>query len=241
MKEIEKVDVDISKLFNWNKKYDFKYGDKSYSVYVRLVGDAELGRARIFALRRSAELRKKLRNQESDEAMAYLPSREGTTKEELINGLLLTLTREFTNDAFREVKFNLPIEPNSEAPLEEREKYQQEIDGYSKKREDEIEKYVTEHMDSAKAELTQETEDTLYRRLTTNLINQFCENEMVNKFREMCAYFGIYKDSGYKTRLFDNFETFENLPSEIKTQFIDFYFDLDMDSDNLKKLLVVVQ
>lgn len=241
MKEIEKSSVDISKLFAWSKKFDFKYDEKKYSVFVRLVGDAELGRARVFALRKSAELRKKLRNSESDEALAYLPSKDGTTKEELINGLLVTFTRDFTNDAFRELKFNLPTEPHSEASLEEREKYQKEIDDYPIKREEAIREYVNGRIDKAKKDLEVLDEEVLYKQLINGLINQFCENEMVNKFREQCAFYGIYKDKEYSTRLFNSFEEFENLPSDIKAQFIDFYFELDMDSENLKKSLVVVQ
>ena len=241
MKSIDRGDVDISSLFNWKKEFKFSYSDKKYSTFVRLVGDAELGRARVFALRKSAELRKKLRNQESDEALAYLPSRDGTTKEELTNGLLVTFTRDFTNDAFRELKFNLPTEPHSEASLEEREKYQQEIDDYPVKREESIREYVNKRIDKARKDLEVLDEDVLYKQLISGLINQFCENEMVNKFREQCAYYGLYKDKEYSVRLFPSFEEFENLPSDIKAQFIDFYFELDMDSENLKKSLVVVQ
>jgi hypothetical protein len=241
MKDIEKAEVDISKLFNWKKEFKFSYNDKKYSAFIRLIGDAELGRARVFALRKSAELRKKLRNTDSDEALAYLPSRDGTTKEELINGLLVTFTREFTTDAFRELKFNLPAEPNSEASLEQREKYQAEIDEYPIKRETAIREYVDKKLEKAKKDLEALDEDTLYKQLINGLINQFCENEMINKFREQCAYYGIYKDREYSIRLFNSFEDFINLPSDIKAQFIDFYFELDMDSENLKKSLVVVQ
>lgn len=56
----ERNDVDIFRLFHWGKEVTIfdKYGNELTNVYMRLVGDAELNLARVFAIRRSAELRK---------------------------------------------------------------------------------------------------------------------------------------------------------------------------------------
>ena len=72
---LEKSDINISTLFNWGKKFSLvdKNNTEIYEVYIRLVGDAEYGRSRVYALRKSSELRKKLNNLESDERIAFIP------------------------------------------------------------------------------------------------------------------------------------------------------------------------
>lgn len=240
-KSIDKSDVSIEKLFNWGKKYELEYRGKKFNTYVRLVGDAELNRARVFALRRSTEMRRKLRDENSDERMAFIPSFDVTSKEEIINGLLVVRTREYTMEAFREIKFNLPKEPDSDDTLEAREKYQKTVDDYPEERDKKIREYVNDRLEKDRKKLEKSTKETLYNDLISGLINQICETEMVNSFREMCTFYGTYKDENYSKRLFDTFEQFSNLPSDIKTQFINFYFELDMDIEDLKKLPEVVQ
>lgn len=240
-KSIDKNDVDISELFEWSKKYDLEYRGKKFEIYDRLIGDAELSRARVFALRKSAEMRRKLRNEDSDERLALIPVFESTTQEEIINGLLLSLTREYTTEAYREIKIDLPIEPDSEAPLEAREKYQEAVDNFPAERSKKIQEYVLKKLDDRRKELDKSKKEDLYKELVDILINQICETEMVNSFREMCAYFGTYKDSAYNKRLFSSYEEFNNLPSDIKNKFIELYFSLDLDIENLKKLQEVMQ
>jgi len=235
VKSIEKNDTDISKLFAWGKKFELEYKGKTFSVWMKLLGDAELNRARIAALRRSAETRKLLRAENSDENLAYLPSFEGTTKDEIINGMLLSMTKEYTTDAFRELKFNLPKEPHSEASLEEREQYQAEIDDFPNKREKAIREYVEKRLQGKREELDNKPKEELYNDLIASVINQICEIEMLKKFREMCVFFGSYKDKDYSTKLFENLEQLENLPSEVKDQLIEFYSNLDIDIEELKK------
>jgi hypothetical protein len=64
---------------------------------------------------------------------------------------------------------------------------------------------------------------------------------MLNKFKEMSVYLGTYKDSEFKERLFKDFEEFENLPNEIKTQFLDNYSVLEISGEDLKKLREATQ
>ena len=65
--EIEKNDVDISKLFNWGKAFEIVGEDGVVDVvYMRVLGDADINKARVFALRESAKLRRALRNPDSD-------------------------------------------------------------------------------------------------------------------------------------------------------------------------------
>ena len=89
----EKSDVDISKLFHYGKKFDIqdRNGKKVLTVFIRIVGDADLNRARVYAIRRSAELRERLRSKESDESLAFIPPIESVEKNSLIETCLTIL------------------------------------------------------------------------------------------------------------------------------------------------------
>jgi hypothetical protein len=241
MQSIERNDVDISKLFAWSREFPLKVEGKEYKVYVRLVGDAELSRARTFAFRKSAELRAKLRKEDSDERWAFIPQEDGVSQEELASLMTLAYTRYFTEDAIKEIKIILPTEPDSDASLEAKEEYQKEIDGYPIKRNTMIREFVEKKIEEKRAELAKTSKEQLYKDYVKILIDQLCENEMFSKFREMCTYFGIYKDKKFQNRLFGSFEEFSNVSPGIKEQFMEFYNDLEINGEELKKLPEVAQ
>lgn len=232
---IDKNDVDISKLFYWSDKFVLKVKNKDYNIYVRLLGDAEVNRARVHALRKSAELRTKLRDETTDEYYAYVPVFESITEDELINSLILLYTRTYTTDALQEIRLELPVEPSSEASLEKREKYQKEIDEFPDKRDKAVKEYIEKRTKEKKKGLEETSKEDLYKEYTETMINQLCEAELITRFREMCAYFGTYKDRALKKRLFENFEQFNNMPGDVKDQLMDAYQLLEIDSESLKK------
>ena len=85
---VEKSDVDISTLFNWGRVFEvINPKDQSVSsiVYMKLLGDADLGRARVYAIRKSAEMRRKLKDENSDERIAWVRSIDEVETEDLIN------------------------------------------------------------------------------------------------------------------------------------------------------------
>src|SRR5688572_17792334 len=128
MTEVEKNDVDINKLFIWGKKYDIvnAQGEVVYEVYMRLLGDADLNRTRVHALRKSQELRKKLRDVNSDERLLYVREKDELSKDELIYNVIALSMRDINNRAVREVKIPRPKAPRSDAKIEKMEKYQAE-------------------------------------------------------------------------------------------------------------------
>jgi hypothetical protein len=237
MQSIDKNDVDISKLFKWKKDINIldDNGDIIKKVYMRIVGDAEINRARVFALRRSAELRKKLHTPDSDEALAFLPDIDLVEKEVFIENILLYWTKEFTQDAIRELKFNLPSEPHSEATLEEQERHQQLIDEWPENRTNAIRDYVTSRIELKREEINQATKEHIYREYIKLTINRLCEEEMVRKYREMCAYFSLYSDPSYQKHLFESYDDFDNLSSDLKSTLVSEYLDLELDGEELKK------
>ncbi len=235
MNSIDKNDVDISKLFAWGKKVTIKGLGSELDVFIRLVGDADVNRARVFALRKAAELRKKLHDEKSDERIALLPTMESMEKEVMVKTLLLFYQREFTMQAIREVKIDFPKEPKSEASQEEHEKYQAEIDTYPEKREVAIRSFIENLVQKKEAELTATDTSKLYNDYIRMMINQICESEMMTRYREICIVFGSYRDENYKKSLFKSFDEFDNLPVSIKQQFLDAYSELELDTETLKK------
>jgi len=240
---IEKNDVDISKLFNWGLGFPIQDDDgkELFKVYIRLVGDAELNRARVFALRKSAELRRQLKKEDSDERLAFIPFYELVEKEELVQSLLLFNTKFLTSEALREVKVTMKKEPDSDATLEEQEEYQAWVDNYPKEREAKIREYVQERVGNIEKELMEKDKETLYKDFERAVTDQLCENEMMLKYRDMCAYLGSYKDKEYKELFFKDFGEFENLPKNIKDQFLESYLSLEIGGEDLKKLLEAMQ
>jgi hypothetical protein len=237
MKEIEKNDVDISKLFYWSKESAIAdaHGNILAKIWIRLTGDADLNRARVFALRKSAELRAKLKDPTTDEHMAFLQDVSVVEKTNLIDVVVGLGLRDISRNAYKEINVPIPKEPDSEASLEKQEKYQKEVDDYPKKREDLIRKYLKKKVDKLTEELDALPIEELQKKYDIQMINELCEQESFKVFKEMCVYFSIYKDKNFKTRMFKDFEEFSNIAPEIKQKLMDEYTSLELDTDNLKK------
>lgn len=234
----EKNDVDISKLFIWGKKFEIvdKNEETQSTIYLRLLGDADVNRARVFALRKSAELRKKLRDPNSDERLIYIREFDDITKEELISYSVMFSMREISNKAIREVKVPSPKLPKSNASLEKMEKYQKEVDDYPNKVNEALKVYITKETDKLKVVLEKQTKEELYSQYITLLTEEFCEQEAVRAYNDMELYLGCYKDENYTERAFSSFEEFDNQPTDLKTQLRAAYQSIRLGMDDLKKL-----
>lgn len=237
MNSIDKNDVDISKLFNWGKKVSLFDLDGVHvaDVFLRLVGDAELNRSRVAALRASALMRKKLNTVDSDERLAFIPEYSLIDDDNLIEAILSTQVRPMSLDILRNMNFNLPVEPKSNASLEEMEKYQETVDNWPDKRTKELTTEITKRLAQERKRLAKIARPDLEKFFEKLLIDELCEDEMNKVFQEHCVYFGTYSDNNFKNRLFDSYEEFSNLISEIKEQLVKAYQTLDVSLDNLKK------
>jgi len=237
MSPVEKNDIDINRLFSWSKKSAIAdgHGNILSEIWIRLVGDADLNKARVFALRKSAELRAKLKDPASDEHMAFIQDVTVVEKEILVDSIVGLGLRDITRNAYKEVSVTIPKEPDADAPLEKQEKYQKEVDDYPKKREDAIRKYLRKAVDKATKENMELTNEELQKKYNLLMINELCEQESFKKFKEICVYFSIYRDKNFKNRLFSSFDEFDNLTPEIKEKLMNEYTSLELDTDTLKK------
>lgn len=243
MAEVEKNDVDISKLFIWGKTYEIvnNAGEVIYTIYMRLLGDADLNRTRVHALRKSQELRKKLRDVNSDERLLYVKDQEEMSKDELVYNVAALSMREINQRAAKEVKVPRPKQPKSDAKLEKLEKYQAELDDYPKKFSEALQKFIKDEVEKLRKALQELSEDELYKMYVRSLIEEFCEQEAFRAYKEMELYLGCYKDPDYTERLWKSFEDFENFDTDMKAEIRAAYDTLDIRMDELKKLREATQ
>lgn len=239
----EKNDVDISKLFVWSGEFTLsdQFG-KNATIWMRLLGDAELNRARVYAIRRSAELRKKLKDENSDEFIAFFSVLdEAETKEELIEMVSIASIKRYTEEAVKEIVIPLPVEPRSDSDLEEFEKFQEKVDNYESEKQSKTRELIERKVENGRKALEKESEESLKKIYKQLMIGDFCEREMITKFREGCIYFGTFKDSEFKVKAFENIEEVNNLPTQIKEQLLVYYQGLEVNVGELKKSLEAMQ
>lgn len=233
----ERNDVNIDKLFQWKTTVDLVIGQEDLgTAYVRLAGDKDVQRARVYALRRSADLRKRLKDPNSDEHIVFMLDEEITERERVVAALLSLKMKEFTRDAYQNVEPpEFPEDPDEDATLEEIEAHQQEVDDYPKKRLEQIKEYVTDKIEKYNEELSERPIEELFKEYRELKIAQLCEDEMIEVYRDYCIFRNVFKDKRMKFRLFDDFEQFEDLRTEIKDQLRNKYLSLELGTEELKK------
>lgn len=238
---VERQDVDISKLFGWGMVYEIVDPNDSETVipvYMKLLGDADLGRARVYALRKSSDMRRKLKDLNSDERLAWIRDFDEVEVPDLVNLILLFSGRDMSNNAKAKVKIPTPKPPKTNAKLEKLEQFQKEVDEYPEKRASLIKEAVEKEIEKTRLELQSKPKEDLYKQYVRLVIEEFCEREAFTAFEDMQVYLGCFKDDTYKAdrRFFSSFEEFDNLEPTVKSQFKDAYRSLDIELSELKKL-----
>lgn len=241
--ELEKNDVDISKLFIWGKEFEItdSEGKVEAKVYMRLLGDADVNRARVYALRKSREFRLQLADENSDERMIYVRKPEELSRKELMGYITMFSIREITERAFKEVKVTVPKMPKAGAPLKKMEQYQKELDEYPQKLQEAVKQFTKKETAKLEKDFEGVTDEELYKKYVELLIEEFCEQEALRAYNDMELFLGCYKDEDYKERLWEDYDRYDNLPTEIKIQFRAAYESLKIKMDELKKLRAVTQ
>ena len=237
MQDIEKNDVEIKNLFVWGKPFDILTEDNKVvsKVYIRIIGDADLNKSRVAALRASAILRRKLNEKDSDERLAFIPDFYLLEKDTLVETVVGTLIRDITTRVVKELDDILPEEPDEEATLEEQEEYQKKVDNWTKERQTKIQSIIEKELDKERKILNEKSTEEVGKIYEKFTINNLCEDEMYRVFSEMRVFYGSYKDENFKIKLFKDLSEFESLPAFIKNQLINHYLSLDIKMDELKK------
>lgn len=236
--DIEKNDVDLTKLFRWEGEVPIvnQHNKEVGSVHMRLVGDKSINRARVYGLRESADLREKLKDKKSTEHKAYILELETADRERLSAGVKLLMLIELSGDARRNVLVKLPSEPDSDAPLEEHEEYQKIIDEFPLKFGDLVEKELEKLLGIEEKRIDKLSDEELYKEYSELTIDFLCQEEMNRAFLDMNVFLGTYKDAKHRKRLFRSFDDFEEAAPELKDQLREGYKNIELGMSELKKL-----
>jgi hypothetical protein len=235
MKEIDKNDVNIAKLWNWGTQFKTETPQGMLTFWMRVVGDADLNRARVYGLRQSATLRRQLKTEGSDERLALVPELGITEKDKIVTAILVYSVTELTDRAQAKLDLKYPTDPKADATLEEHEEFQKEIDNWPAYVEKELRKLYNKEVGLEKKRLNKLSEDKLLEHYEETLINKLCENEMMKGFQDTCVFYASYLDETYKKPLFEDIEQFQNLPTDVKERFYAFYTSLNIPTEELKK------
>ena len=180
-RDIDKNDVDISQLFKWNKEVEIEdvLSGLKAKFYMRLLGDSDLGRARAYAYRKSAELRKKLKTQGSDERVSLLAELEDFVDVEVITRAIEILRiQDIYQRAIKNVNVPEPKEPANDE-LEKWEDYQVKVDEYSKKFREAVDEEAEKLRSADLTMLQGKSREELYKIYEAEVINKLCQEEII--------------------------------------------------------------
>ncbi len=235
MKDIEKNDVDINMLFKWGTSMDLSTPRGDIVVWVKVLGDADVNRARIYALRMSAEMRKKMMDVESDERIALIPPLDTGNKSKVVEMLLTLRVKELADVANKNVKIKYPSDLKSTASLEAQEKHQKVVDDFPTYVAGLHRKALDKEVAKERKRLNRLSMEKLESLYTETLVEHVCETEMYKAFQDRSVWMACFQDENYILPLFSEFNDFLDLPTPVKSQLIDFYGTLSIDIDTLKK------
>ena len=240
MKDIEKNDVSISKLFQWGAQMVLPTPRGNIDVWMKIIGEADINRARVYALRKSSDMRKRLKDLDSDDRIAMIPDLDLSNKDKVVELLLTLLIKDITDVAIENTEIKYPKELPSTASMEEQEKYQKTIDDFPAYVEALTKAQIDKGVEKERKRLYKLSTDDLEELYVSSMINRICEHEMYQRFQDKTVFFACFTDDTYKTHLFESFEDYQDLPTEISTLLSDFYSTLSIDIDYLKKSQEVV-
>ncbi len=234
---VEKNDVNISKLFEFTKKFILTGSDETeFITYVKLVGDEDLNRIRVHSIRESSKLRKNLYNIKWEDREAYVPDISSYSKEKIINVVVSLELQDITDKAIKQVDIDLsrPKDLASESTLLQQEEHQEEIDRWPELFNEAVTNIVTVELKKKKKELNKVTKKRLVGFYQEALIGASCNEILNRRFSEESTFLGTYIDEDFNIRLFETFEEFLNVPSKLKELLIINYRSLELSSQDLK-------
>ena len=237
MKTVEKNDIDISQLFRWTKKVEITdvFTEQSVTVYIRIIGDADLNRARAHSWRMASQLRKNLNKEDSMERESLLTTlEENKDKSSLLAFIRLLNSSDVLKEATAYVEVPAPKEPPSDSPMEEYEKYQAAVDSFPERYQLALEKKANELLDAQEKELKKKSIEALQKIYEQKMIDRLCLEELNKAFYDMVVFLATYKDEKYKIRAFGTLDDFENSHTQLKERLIREYQDLEIGMNTLK-------
>jgi hypothetical protein len=202
---------------------------------MRLPSEANINKARVFALRESSKLRQALRTEGTEERDAFIKQLDAKTPQEFAVAIILMRLSEYNVKARQDLNIKFPTEPESTAPLEEQEAYQKEIDNFPET----FSKVLIQKMDELKnkdmADLVQLPVENLQRFYEEELINFLCKSTLDKAFLDYCIATNTFYDEEMTRPGFKSVEDFNESSPLLQQQLRETYSNLELGMEEIKK------
>ena len=231
--------MDISKLFKWKIAYVIKGDDKkpfldpdgnTVTVYLRVIGDNDLDRAKKYALRQSRKLRADYRQ----DPQQVLPDFYEYSNDQLATLIVMNEATDVYKQAEKDSEVKYPHQTES-VSLEDAEEYEAQMSEYFDLLLEKIE-------ENAKAALEVRYEH--YRKMDTSVltekaqytyINKIVEGDMAKIYNDAILFYSVYTDEECTEKAFSSVEDVRNSAQFLKEQLYREYTKLVLKDTDLKK------
>jgi hypothetical protein len=233
----KELDLKIEDLFRWTGKVEItdQEGKVIETLYQRVVGDAEIQKARVEALKASKILRKALRDENSDEYLANMPLEGDFTIEELVSLIAFSRYSLFKQQAEYRVDEKKVKEPKSDADLEAQEEYISKLEEEKKNYEIRLAEDIKRQTEKLEEELKQKDYSEVFNMYRKEQTDIFCRVRMMEVFEEFATFYGTFSDEKFKSRRFETVEQFRDLSPRIKAKLIESYRNIELNLGEVKK------
>jgi len=228
--------VRLEDLFVWKRPVVIKdrEGNEVTTVYQRVLNDIDQEKARLAAIRKSHDMRRALRNKDSDEYASVEEHLETQGREQLINIILIQKFPDMYNRALVEAKTKMPVPPKDADGLEAVENYEAGVDTFDERLNAEVMDLVKKISDLETERLNGLSESELIDVARESLIEQICQNTATEYFNLWCTYLSTYEDEECTERYFNSFDDFNGLVTFLKEQLVQAYKKLTLGPEELK-------
>lgn len=233
----KELNLKIEDLFRWKGKCEItdSEGTVIETLYQRVIGDADIQKARIEALKASKLLRKALRDETSDEYLIKIPLEGEYTQAELIALIIFSKYSLLRQQAEMRTREERVKEPKGDATLEQQEEYIANLEEARKTYEEIVNKDIENQSKKIEEELSLKSYEEIFDEFVKGQIDLACRTRMMEIFNEFTVYYGTYKDENFKVRRFESIEDFRDLAPRVKTQIMDSYRNIELNLEEVKK------
>jgi hypothetical protein len=231
--------MDISKLFKWKKEYTIvgvngepllNSEGEEIRVYLRVIGDNDLDRARKYALQQT----RKLRASYQKDSAQILPDFDEFSVEALATLIVLNEASTIYKEAERETTIKFPTNKDT-FDIEDAENYVKERDEYFEnlvvKVDEEAQKLLNQRMEYYK----NLSHEDLKSRAEKSYINKIIEGDLSKLSNDAILYFSVYEDEECTKKIFESIDDVRSAAPMLKEQLYTEYSKLVLTDLDLKK------
>jgi len=231
------LQIKLENLFKWTGELEItdEDGNVIETLYQRVIGDADVQKARLAALKESRQLRRRLQDPDSDEALANIPLKGELSQEEMVDVIIFSRYNKYRAQAELRISEKKIKEPPSDADLEDQEQYIEDVEQAQREYEEKLTDAIHNLAVKDREKLLALPYDKVMELHTDELIDYLCAIRMMTVYDQMSAFLGTYSDPEFTTRRFARYEDFDNLATLLKERIVSNYKRLPLETEDLKK------